>query len=271
MKKLLKPVTLLAACSAVAMAAPMSLYDVGNDDGAENNYWEEFSGYDATIESELKSTMSLETPEHLTLTDTDGSEDDAAAFMFLEFSGWSAENIFGIYEFEQDASGDVVVKDMLEIFDGDDRGYFSGSYDFGMNSTQVVSFDLANNECWVDETNKKQIDETFGVYITAKNGQTYYSHDILNGDDMEHFKMFNIPTSLDDFLQDCDVVLGIEDADKEQSVNALGGWDEPGDFDYNDMVIGMRDVTVPEPGTVSLVGFGILSLLGMGWTRKRKS
>jgi hypothetical protein len=42
-----------------------------------------------------------------------------------------------------------------------------------------------------------------------------------------------------------------------------------GDFDYNDLIVGISDVkAVPEPGTLALFGLG---LLGFGMTRRSKS
>lgn len=86
-------------------------------------------------------------------------------------------------------------------------------------------------------------------WVDKTSGGTWYSNDLLNSDNMDHFIAFTTPIA-------GEYILAFED------------WPITlGDQDYNDLIIQVKQVaSVPEPSTFLLVGAGII---GIGLARKR--
>ena len=85
---------------------------------------------------------------------------------------------------------------------------------------------------------------------------TFYSQTSLNSDNMVHWKLYCIPPA-DEF--------GI-------SIGFAAFEDTPypsGDFDYNDLVLKIEpNPSAPIPGSLLLLGSGILGMMGIGVRRK---
>jgi hypothetical protein len=179
------------------------------------------------------------------LIDTDGTQDDATAFLFLELAGFAATNKFGIYDPDNSST-------MLEVFDGGDSPITS----------VTLAFDIDNGTVTNQTTNvTKNIGTTFGFYLdstarAADGGGFFYSQTGLNSDGFNHMLLFDTSDNSNGQLLGSDVVVAFEDL--------LNG----GDQDWNDMVVGVSDVQpVPEPTTMVISS---LFLLGAGFYVRRK-
>lgn len=188
--------------------------------------------------------------EAVTLTDTDGFNDDATVFLLLELAGYAGTNTVGIYGFTYNADGNVVLGNMLQVFAGADSQFDS----------VTLAFDLASGTVTNNSTHMvASIGSTFGFYLSTQDGYTFYTHSSLNLDSLDHAFLFDTSDNTVSRLLGSDVVIAFEDL--------FGG----GDKDYNDMVIGVTDVApapVPEPATLILLGSGLLGLAGF---RRKKS
>lgn len=168
------------------------------------------------------------------LHDTDGTQDSAGAFLLFEFAGFANINNFGIYDV-QDAS------QMLQVFSGSDA---SGG--------RQVEFDLSAGTA---ETayGSATIGPSFGFYL-QRGDSVFYSDAALNGG-VDMSRIFDVTGSQNTAFYGSSLIVAFEDL-------------LDGDFDYNDLIVGISDVkAVPEPGTLALFGLG---LLGLGMTRRSR-
>ncbi|MCF6179331.1 MAG: DUF4114 domain-containing protein [Geopsychrobacter sp.] len=205
--------------------------------------------------------------EAFSLVDTDGVSDDTTALLYFEYAGFELKNKFGLYTYDEDIDGVVSVTGSLEIFDGAAQGIYDNNTAANAPST-TVAFDFAGGTV----TNVATGDSTsinlnrFGFYLdspgTFANNNAggplsrFYSHTSLNDDEYDHFKSYITGDNTASELLGADVVLAIEDL--------WGG----GDQDFTDFVVGITDVApVPEPGTLLLLGAG---LIGLAFLKRRK-
>lgn len=174
------------------------------------------------------------------LSDTDGSYDDATAFLFFELAGFRDSNSFGIYGYGVNPGGDILLGETLEVFNGKASPITSAT----------LAFDLSAGTVKHKGTNTtRNIGDTFGFYLTTPQS-TYYSHSLSNPDGFDHLLMFDTSDNSVGALLGSDLVLAWEDLF------------EGGDRDYNDMVVGITDVRpVPEPSALALVGLGLIVLM----------
>jgi hypothetical protein len=191
--------------------------------------------------------------ELVSLIDTDGDTDTVGSFLYLEISaGFAPNNLFGIYN-------PLNTNEKLELFPGPASGVYNG--DFADSSVNIL-FDLVNGTAKNLTTNVvSNVGSQFGFYLDSSyytGGGLFYSQTDLNTDGVDHFKIYN--TLLGTGFLSANVVVAAEDL--------FGG----GDFDYNDMIAGATDVTpVPEPGTVMLLGMGLLGMAVYGKRRMNKN
>lgn len=165
--------------------------------------------------------------------------------LLLERANFAEQNILGIYGFSTSGPS-ITVGDRLEIFRG--------------GNSPVTVTDLAFNQTTGTVTNTStgqtaMVGSTFGFYITTPENFTFYTHQSLNPDGMDHFKIFDTRGS----ATGASFVIGAED---------LFGL---GDADFDDMVAGVSGAAapVPEPGTMVLLGTALLGLACYGRWRMR--
>ena len=215
------------ALSPIASAGPMTLSDVI---GAP--------GYEA-----IEDDPSLQAAR---LDDTDGVLDDSNFLLMMEGSPYALSNSFGIYGFGYNLAGDVVLGDELEVF----AGYQQPGFGF-FPTVATLLFDLENETVQNLATGlTANIGALFGFYMDtpAGGGTRVYSHDDLNADGQDAVLMFDT-RSMSFMVGGADLIL------------AFDAGDGFGDGQFNDMVIGLTDVTpVPTPGSLVFLALGLTGL-----------
>lgn len=179
-----------------------------------------------------------------------GGSGGSIATMIIELAGWAPNNVFGVYD-ASDASKRVVL--------------FDGSATVGSQALLSILGDGSVKVNFAD-TGTDFAANVFGFFFRNRPGNTFFSDTSLNGDGFDHMVAYagqGDMVKLNPFAPGVwgsnEYVLAFEDT--------YGG----GDKDYQDMVLMIESVhpIVPEPGTVALMGLGLLA--GVAVCRRKKS
>lgn len=178
----------------------------------------------------------------------------------LGFEAWShadgsADMNFG---FENDPGATVFDFTMLGEFTSDWNVNEIGWYELGNPQNRHTIF---GSSAAVGSTAQVVIGGNFGLYYlnTSGNGEVFYTQSMHNtlGATNQQFAAFQHG----DYT-----IIGVEDIFSNTITRT---WQHgTADYDYNDVMFGYRAASVPEPGTLLLVGMG---LAGVAMRRRRKT